>query len=706
MEQEGNHDISHNRKKPAFDTRTISSMEPILEGMPGGLFIYCADGDEELLYLNSAVLRIFGCDTEEEFRGLTGYTFRGMVHPEDIDAVEASIQRQIANSIYDFDYVEYRIIQKDGTIRWIEDYGHFMHTDAYGDIFYVFIDDSTERLKNRMNELEKMNEELRTVYAKENQYRKAILYDAIAFFEINLTKDKFLSAYIQMQDGQLKDFFEYLGIPPFERYSEYVRFWMKDMDHGEGEVYAKFIDADRLIRCYSKGELEQTYDGWVTDAAGRRHLYHYAFLLGRNEYTGDVVTMAITKDMTEQVQRQHLLKSALSQAQTASIARNTFLQNMSHDIRTPLNAIIGYTELARKHKTDGVKLDNYLNQIRVAGEQLLAIVNESLEVTRMESGKVSLVENIVMLGDLLAEIERTMRPQAEEKGIRLTIDRPQVQHGVVYMDFLRMKEVLLQLLDNAVKYTEPNGRVTLTVAEEDAKLNHYGKFQFIVEDNGRGISRKFMKDLFQPFQRENNTTKSGVLGTGLGLSVVKSLVDLMEGSVAVESEEGKGSRFVVSLLLKLPEGLPEQDRKQSILGPEDLKGKRILLVEDNEINREIAQELLVDEGYIVETAEDGRAALEMVRNSKPQYYALILMDIQMPVMDGHKAARAIRALDDRELANIPIIALSANAFAEDYKRSIEAGMDAHVPKPIRIEELQETIRSVLGRVLSSETARI
>lgn len=700
MEQEGNHDISRNRKKLAFDMRTISSMEPILEGMPGGLFIYCADGDEELLYLNSAVLRIFGCDTEDEFRRLTGYTFRGMVHPEDIDEVEASIQRQIANSIYDFDYVEYRIIQKDGTIRWIEDYGHFMHTDAYGDIFYVFIDDSTERLKNRMNELEKMNEELRTVYAKENQYRKAILYDAIAFFEINLTKDKFLSAYIQMQDGQLKDFFEYLGIPPFERYSEYVRFWMKGMDHGEGEMYAEFINADRLIRCYSKGELEQTYDGWITDAAGRRHLYHYAYLLGRNEYTGDVVTMAITKDMTEQVQRQHLLKSALSQAQTASIARNTFLQNMSHDIRTPLNAIIGYAELARKHKADGNRLDNYLKQIRVAGGQLLAIVNESLEVTRMESGKVYLVENIVMLGDLLAEIERTMRPQAKEKGIQLTIDRLQVQHGVVYMDFLRMKEVLLQLLDNAVKYTEPNGRVMLTVVEEDVKLSHYGKFQFIVEDNGRGISREFMKDLFQPFQRENNTTKSGVLGTGLGLSVVKSLMDLMEGSVAVESEEGKGSRFVVSLLLKLPEELPEQDRKQSIPDSEDLKGKRILLVEDNEINREIAQELLMDEGYIVETAENGRVAVEMVKNSKPQYYALILMDIQMPVMDGHKAAKAIRALDDRELACIPIIALSANAFAEDYKRSIEAGMDAHIPKPIRIEELQETIRSVLGRALN------
>ena len=190
----------------AFNEHIFATIEPILEGMPGGLFIYRADEKEELLYLNSAVLRIFGCDTEEEFRRLTGYTFKGMVHPEDIDEVERSIKIQIANSIYDFDYVEYRIIQKDGTIRWIEDYGHFIHTEQYGDIFYVFIDDSTERLKNRMNELEEMNEELRNIYARETQYRKAILYDAIAFFEVNLTKDKFLSAYIQMPDGQLKDF--------------------------------------------------------------------------------------------------------------------------------------------------------------------------------------------------------------------------------------------------------------------------------------------------------------------------------------------------------------------------------------------------------------------------------------------------------------------------------------------------------------------
>lgn len=544
-------EMYRDKLRRALDANTLSTIEPILERMPGGFFIYHADGNEELLYLNSAVLRIFGCQTDEEFRELTGFTFRGMVHPDDIEEIENSIRNQIASSIYDFDYVEYRIVQKDGSIRWIADYGHFLHTEAYGDIFYVFIDDNTERMK------------------------------------------------------------------------------------------------------------------------------HY---------------------MTEQVQRQNLLESALSQAQTANIARNTFLQNMSHDIRTPLNVIIGYTELAKKHKMEQNKIENYLNQICAASEQLLSIVKASLEVTRIESGKVYLVENIVALDDLLADIECSIRPQVKAKAIHFAIDRSQVRHNVIYIDDIRMKEILFQLLDNALKYTQQGGLVRLTVIETEAKMSRYAQFVFTVEDNGRGIAQEFRKDLFQPFEREQNTTKSGVLGTGLGLSVVKNLVELMDGSIEVESNVGQGSRFRIRLLLKVPEKLSEEnpilvDSDSSI----NLEGKRILLVEDNEINREIAQELLMDEGYLVETANDGSVAVEMIKNASPFYYSLVLMDIQMPVMDGYTATREIRALQDEKLARIPIIALSANAFAEDYKRSIEAGMDAHVPKPIQMEELQETIRHVLGR---------
>lgn len=687
--------------KLKFDEGTIPIIHQMTEGMPGGFFIYHADGDEELIYINSAVLRIFGCETEEEFRELTGFTFKGMVYHEDLEEIENSISQQITNSVYDLDYVEYRIVQKDGSLRWIEDYGHFMHTEAYGDIFYVFIEDATERLKKRMTELEKINDELRNTYARESQYRKAILYDADIFLEINLTKNEFICASVQEANGQVHDLFGYMGIQPFEKYSDYIDFLKNNIDICGEESFGTFFNRERLIQCHDNGELEQTHDSWVIDALGRKRLCHFIFLLGKNEYTDDIITLSIAKDVTEQMERQNLLKSALQQAQNANIARNTFLFNMSHDIRTPLNAIIGYTELARSHKTEPDKIDYYMNKIHISGEQLLAIVNEALEITHMESGKAKLIESEFLLGDLLGEVEKKFRRQADVKSIQFIIDKSKVKHSVIIADYMRMQEILSQLLDNGIKYTEQNGKISLSVIEKDMNLKNYSSYQFIVEDNGRGISEDFKADLFNPFMRENNTTKSGVLGTGLGLAVVKNLVDMMEGSIELESQVGHGSKFTVNLMLKLGEKQLQEEQEASlhVLSEEDLKGKRILLVEDNEINSEIAKELLISQGYIVDTANDGSVAFKIISNSTPGYYSLILMDIQMPVMDGHEATRAIRGLPNKELANIPIIALSANAFAEDYEKSFESGMNAHFPKPINMAELQEMIKDVLCRSL-------
>jgi len=683
----------------SFDEDTLPIVKQMTEGMPGGFFIYHADGNEELIYINSAVLRIFGCETEEEFVELTGFTFRGMVYPEDLEEIENSIAQQIENSIYDLDYVEYRIVQKDGSIRWIEDYGHFMHTKVYGDIFYVFIEDATERLKKRMTELEEINNELRNTYARESQYKKAILYDANIFLEVNLTKDEFISASMQMSDGQVQDLFGYMELPPFKKFSEYVEFLETKIDVYDKEDLCRFFDRKRLILCYAEGELEQTHDSWVVDLLGRRRLFHFIFLLGKNEYTDDVITLSIMKDITEQIKRQNLLKSALQQAQNANIARNSFLFNMSHDIRTPLNAIIGYTELTKNHKTEPERIEYYMDKIRMSSEQLLDIVNASLEITRMESGKVKLIESVCLLGELLSAVEKRIQPLIDLKSLKFTVDKSSIRHFAVIADYMRIQEILNQLLDNAVKYTNPGGRITLSVIETDIRLKNYSRYQFIVEDNGRGISDEFQKNLFDPFMRENNTTKSGVFGTGLGLAVVKNLVDMMEGSIEVESSAGCGSKFTVSLLLKISEEqtADRHTKPMHLLTDDDLKGKRILLVEDNEINCEIAQELLSDRGYAVETANDGSVALQKIQNSKPGYYSLVLMDIQMPVMDGYAATKAIRQLENRELAQIPIIALSANAFIEDYKKSFESGMNGHFPKPINIDELQEMIRNVLSK---------
>lgn len=681
-----------------LDEKTVPIVERISERMPGGFFIYHADGDEELIFTNKALLRIFGCDTLEEFKELTGYTFRGMVHPEDLETVEKSIVNQIASSRYDLDYVEYRIIKKDGSVRWVEDYGHFVHTQLYGDIFYVFIDDATERMKKRMQHLETVNIELGEVYARELQYRKAILHDALLFFEVNLTRNELITkTLLNMEGGQEEDLYGLSAAEQIKSYSDYVK--DKEACVGMDSIngYRRFFDADRLIACCEQGEIEQTHDIWMTDALGRRQLCHYVFLLGKNKNTGDVVALAVAKDITEQMERQKLLQSALRQAQAANIARDTFLVNMSHDIRTPLNAIIGYTELLRSRKSDPEKIDDYLDKIRASSEQLLSILNETLEVTRVESGRVNLIESECDLGELLAEVEKSALPMMKTKSIRFRIDSSEVKHFAVIADFIRIKEILMQLLDNSAKYMNPNGTISLIAAESEIDLKGYKKYRFIVEDNGIGISEEFKEQLFDPFKRENNTTHSGVLGIGLGLTVVKNFVEMMEGDIAVESRLGYGSRFTVSLLLKLQEESKRQEPQtmNSLQRTQKPENRRLLVVEDNEINCEIVEELLKDKGYLVETAANGRIALETVAGSADGYFAAILMDIQMPEMDGYEATRAIRRLKNPALAQIPIIALSANAFAEDYQKSIDAGMVAHFPKPINIDELHDLIGHIL-----------
>ncbi len=681
-----------------LNEQTIPILEQISDGMPGGFFIYHAGGDGEIIYINRAMLRIFGCDTREEFETLTGNTFKGLVHPDDYENVKNSIELQIEKSTFDLDYVEYRIIQKDGTIRWLEDYGHFVHTDVYGDIFYVFVEDATDRLRQRMEKLEKINDYLWNAYTKERQYRKAILSEAVAFYEINLTKDTILTNSIQFDEENNEDLVRLMGMKSFKKYSECIVYQAKHVDSEDVDSYYKFFNRNRLITCYQKGEPEQIYDCWMTDIHGRRRLVRYAFLLGENEHTGDITALAIAKDMMEQVERQHLLRSALQQAKVASVARETFLSNMSHDIRTPLNAIIGYAEIIKKHLTDSDKVENYVEKIADSGQQLLSIVNESLEITRMESGEVSLTSETFSMEDLLDEVKRTLKNQIKAKGTNLVIDKSGLGTANVVSDFMRIKEVLCQLLDNAIKYTDVGGNVKLTVKENDIYLKGYRQYQFIIEDDGCGISEQFMNKIFEPFTRENNTTKSGVLGPGLGLSLVKNIVEMLDGDVEVKSRQGEGSCFTVTVLLRLQEEQSADEQIPKAQGKEQMPPSDnicILLAEDNEINREIVEELLGDSGYTVESAENGSIVLEKLKSYPAGYFSMILMDIQMPVMDGYETTRQIRNLENKELAQIPIVALSANAFAEDFQRSREAGMNAHVAKPLNIQNLFEVMERVL-----------
>lgn len=670
----------------------------MVERMPGGFFVYRADDSEELLYVNMATLRIFGCENRGEFDELTGGTFRGMVHPKDLEEIEKSIAAQIAENTDDTDYVEYRIKQKDGSTRWVTDYGHLAHTEELGDIFCVFISDDTERMKERMDRLERMNDALVRVSARESRYRKAILYDALFFYEVGLTDDKLITAVTRTREADalpVSDLFNSSGNLEGACYSGFIRRAAELIDPADTESYLTFFDTARLIRCCENGELEQIYDRRAEDNLGRSRLIRYVVLLGESVTDGGIVALITVKDITEQNEHRRLLRESLQQARAAEIAKSTFLANMSHDIKTPLNAILGFIDLIKLHIEDKEKIGEYLEKIRVSGNQLLNIASEALEVTRMESGKASLAETEGSLSEMLAEVGKTFLPEMDARGLHFKIDSSGVLRNAVFADLIRIKEILGKLLDNAAKYTEPGGFVSLRVSEE-ANAGGFGRYVFTVEDTGCGISEEFMERLFEPFARASNTTESGVAGSGLGLAVVKNLVDLMEGDIKVVSRVGEGSRFTVTVVLRQLDGgtaaFPALTPPHILL-----KGKRVLLVEDNEINSEIAEALLTENGFIVETASDGDIAVETVKNSEPGDFDLVLMDIQMPRMNGYEATRAIRALPEPTLARIPIIALSANTYAEDRKKAIDAGMDEHAPKPIDMARLMEVISSVLKR---------
>ena len=678
----------------SFDEHTLPIIEQISESMPGGFFIYHADGDEELIYINDAMLRIFGCDTREEFRELTGYTFKGIVHPDDIDGVEASIKSQIAQNGENLDYVEYRIIRRDGTVRWVEDYGHFVQTETYGDLFYVFIEDATERMQRRLAEHERVNEALYMAHLREDYFKRALLHNAVSFVEINLTRDEFISASVLNEEGRVQNLFAYMGITPFEKYSDFTRFWADFTEAGELEEYNRFFNIERLIRCYESGEREQIYDSWVTDMYGRKRLSHYLFFLEKNEHTGDVIALSVSRDITEQVERQSLLKSALRQAETERLARNTFFANMSHDIRTPLNAIIGYAELLKGCVGDPGKVGECIEKIHISGEELLAVFDEFLKDNLNEPARAELTEREYHLGELLREVEKNAERPIKAKHIGFRIEKS-IAHFSVEVDYIRLREILNQLLDNAIKYTQAEGKVSLTVRESASDIKGRGMYRFIIEDNGCGIPEDQLDEIFHPARQERNAIYNGM--PGAGLAVVKSYVETMGGSISVESSVGEGSVFTVSLPLKYPVSVSYMEHESTAADQQGAgaEKKSILLVEDNGINREIEEELLKNLGYRVETACDGINAYEMLKEAEPGRYALVLMDIQMPGMDGYETARAIRRLEQERVCGIPIVALSSDAMEEDRRKSLEAGMNAHVSKPFDIDALQELIDRIL-----------
>ena len=518
----------------------------VAEQVPGGFFVYSAKEPFDIFYANSTVLDIYGCKNLDEFKELTNYTFRGMVHPDDFAAIQKSIEEQISDPDNErLDHVEYRITRKDGKVRWIDDYGHVANFPEHGDAFYVFISDITER---RLIKEEKLR------------------------MEIELEREK--------QANEIKA---------------------------------------------------------------------------------------------------------------------AFLFNVSHDILTPLNSIRGFTELARRHIKEPELLENYLAKVDESSLQMLELINELLDMSKITYGKTQLRTEICDLEEQVLVVVHVFKHKAEQKNISLECVT-NLPHEMVYTDDVNLRKILSALLDNAIKFTPVGGHVKVSAKKKKVSEAGYVRCEFVISDDGTGMTPEFMRKMYDTFEREESSTKTGHISAGLGLAITKKLLDAMGGSIEAVSEKGKGTTFTVGLPFKIyrEDGQKSFVEEINEISSEVKHNSRILLVDDIELNRMLAETILEESGFSVETVSDGVEAVEAFSKHPPGYYDLVLMDIQMPIMNGYEATRAIRAFDRPDAKVLPIIALSANSRDEDKRMSIESGMNFHIAKPFDVVQLIAAVNKYIA----------
>lgn len=461
-----------------------------------------------------------------------------------------------------------------------------------------------------------------------------------------------------------------------------------------------FLD-DYKINIQTCADIEEMFDNGQTSEVYRYYskvldkYFEIQVLLAENETNNHLFATFIVTDITDNVKedllQRQLLKDSIAQMNKANAAKTDFMSQMSHDIRTPMNAIMGMTAIAKTHIDDKARTLDCLNKIDNSSKHLLGLINEILDMSKIEAGKVTLTEepfNIIELIDNLLVMTNVL---IREKEHYLTVNIKHINHKNVLGDPGRIQQIFMNIMGNAIKYTENRGHIIFTLKENHSNVSDYGVYELVFEDNGIGMSKEFMEKIFDPFTRAEDSRTSKIIGTGLGMSITKNIINMMDGTIEVESELNKGSKFTVTIKLKLPE---EQDNLQESnngldknLEELDLSGKRALLVEDNEINAEIAGEVLSMMGMQVEYATNGKEAVDMMMQATDKYYDIIFMDIQMPVMNGYEATRAIRSLPGDYSKRVPIIAMTANAFSEDVLASRNAGMNEHLSKPLEIDKL-------------------
>ena len=543
--------------------------------------------------------------------------------------------------------------EKDDLI--LRDYVNDILYDDYVSIYFVNVDDNS----------------LRTIKASNLSWvNKRPLY-SFYFYEIrkicDIVMDEFKEEWSKLSDVA------------------YVRKFLKDA--AQRELEFKVVSGEWVRAKFTTIERNDSND--VVS-------FVLSFMLLSDEQVEKIELDAKIAEQNDLLEKQHvMLQKALSMAQSSDRAKTTFLSNMSHDIRTPMNAIVGFTGLAMTHIDDKELVLDYLKKLGQSSKHLLSLINDVLDMSRIESGKMVLSETDEDLTDIINTLQDIVQADVSAKNLSFEVKMDGVHNSGITCDKLRLNQVLLNVLSNAIKYTHAGGSISLEVQEKESLKKNCALFEFRVRDNGMGMNAEFLKMIYDPFTRANSSTVSGIQGTGLGMSITKNIVEMMGGSIDIISEENKGTEVILDIDFKLHR--KNDGTSEAPVSDVDFTGKKILVVEDNEMNREIVCDLLNDFSLKVFTAENGKEAVETVKNSVPGQYDLILMDVQMPVMDGYTATREIRKLKEPCQATIPIVAMTANAFEEDRRAALDAGMDEHVAKPLDVEKLKYILTRFLKK---------
>ena len=789
--------MSENTPQYTLDkNQLLPAMRWMGEQVPGGFFAYLADGSQKLIYTNQVCLRLFGCETEEEFRDLTGYTFRGMVHPGDYARVQASIEEQIDEPENNYlDYVEYRIIRRDGTVRWVDDYGHFTHLPGVGDVFYVFIGDITEK-----HEAQEDSNRRSRVYEGMMAQFNALADDSLTVFRTNIT-----SGIIEEVRG--KDLYD--ADYPGGAIAESARVRSESfLVPGDRERYDDVFRLERLVDRYYKGQGPAVFVGYCRRQSGRQCFVKFSGSAAIDPITGDVIAFGvetecntekvtevlnqrvlaqqydmvsyivgdhygvaigdpnnikrgnifprqrdgvyseyisnqvlpasapsvhdreklrmalsaetvakeleendtyivdvtceedgehfykrftyypvdreaqfylllkadITDVLREERERNLALADALRAAEQANAAKTAFLSNMSHEIRTPMNAIIGLDSIALQSPDLPAQTRDYLEKIDGSARHLLGLINDILDMSRIESGRVTLRQEEFSFRGMLEQINTMVMSQCSEKGLKYECVVAGGVSDYYIGDDMKLKQVLINILSNAIKFTNAPGSVTLTV-ERTGAYEDQSSIKFVIADTGIGMDQSFIPKIFDSFTQEDSSKHSKYGSTGLGMAISKNIVELMNGTIDVTSEKGVGSVFTVVVTLR---NCKHQEHFSTYIKPKDMQ---VLIVDDEEIAAEHARLVLDEVGIKSDTSLSGPEALHMleVAHTKHQPYNLVLLDWKMPEMDGLEVAQQIRERYDKETT---VIILTSFNWEEIIDEALHAGVDSFLTKPL------------------------